>query len=64
MESIGEHSLNLLLMHAFLLPYVYKYCQYDILTVAVLLFFCYILSLIINALLRPIEYTETRLLSK
>jgi len=53
-EEIGKHSLNIWLLHAFLLPYVSNY-KYDILVVASLLLYSYLSSLIINTISSPLE---------
>ena len=62
-EALGEHSLNIWLVHAFLLSYVAKY-HYDILALAAILLFSYLLSLLINVIAKPVEEVIALILKK
>ncbi len=54
LEELGNHSLNIWMAHAFLLQFIYKY-EYDILSLAALILFSYVFSVVVNIITNPIE---------
>ena len=54
LETLGKHSLNIWMAHAFLLEYVNKY-QYDVLFLIALLVFSFMFSVIVNIIATPAE---------